>query len=565
MASRSTPSSFRHRLPTLSASQALSAQNSQKSHIGCGSTRLGQLLGNHGSSGNSEKQGVARGKVTEICGPPGSGKTAFAMQLAVNALLDGDKVVWIETSTPLPLPRLIHLLEHHHNLRNATSGLGETTTSDDQFDPYTTLSSLRLIRCPTLAHLLSLILYPPPHTFPEPRTTLVIVDSLSTLLSVAFPPGSESDFTSNNKERKDPSTGKWMPKQPQTQAPSAKRALTISSLAAGFSRIAVAGNVAVVVTTQMTTRVVKGVGAGLVPSIDNTQWINALSNRLFIYRDDVKRLLHNTNPPKALKERIHQIRFMSVSKAKGVSYGHEANSPPNRGQEKHYQDVPIFMVYIGEGGISDVDVDIPLSGSIGDPERGITDRSTVTGTTSHHGHINPPNPYQNRHETQRNIASHLDLRTLQPPPSPPPPPPPPPPTTARATSYIFHSPSPSPSPSSSFFPHDYPQAQAHAQLTGTAQNEVQDYTYEDGLYDEDFENEEDGGDGGDGGDANLAPVPVPAAPVGFVAATKTRQQQQQQEEEGVVLGDEEAGIQANLALKRKREIADSEDEDDEEL
>ncbi|RYO75488.1 hypothetical protein DL766_009387 [Monosporascus sp. MC13-8B] len=41
--------------------------------------------------------GFQRGQVIEIWGPPGSGKTALGMQLAVNALRTGAKVIWCAT------------------------------------------------------------------------------------------------------------------------------------------------------------------------------------------------------------------------------------------------------------------------------------------------------------------------------------------------------------------------------------------------------------------------------------------------------------------------------------
>jgi len=53
------------RLPTLSASQALSASQVTGSRISTGSEELDRAIGG----------GLSRGKITELCGPPGSGKT----------------------------------------------------------------------------------------------------------------------------------------------------------------------------------------------------------------------------------------------------------------------------------------------------------------------------------------------------------------------------------------------------------------------------------------------------------------------------------------------------------
>ena len=89
----------------------------------------------------------------------------------------------IETAQPLPIARLISILTY----------LGDP-------DPHFTLYSLRIIKCPTLAHLLAVILHPPqptatsPPTFPEPGTSVLVIDNISTLFSIAFPPGIDGEF-----------------------------------------------------------------------------------------------------------------------------------------------------------------------------------------------------------------------------------------------------------------------------------------------------------------------------------------------------------------------------------
>jgi RecA/RadA recombinase len=70
------------RLPTVSASQALFNSNVSAGApcISTGLTRLDSLI--HGREAHSDDAGIAtgvsRGQVTEIYGPPGSGKTSFA-------------------------------------------------------------------------------------------------------------------------------------------------------------------------------------------------------------------------------------------------------------------------------------------------------------------------------------------------------------------------------------------------------------------------------------------------------------------------------------------------------
>lgn len=73
-----TPNEFSDRLPTFSASQAL--QDLQASGPACISTGVSLLnaLLSGDVSNNAETGGFERGKVTEIWGPKGAGKTALA-------------------------------------------------------------------------------------------------------------------------------------------------------------------------------------------------------------------------------------------------------------------------------------------------------------------------------------------------------------------------------------------------------------------------------------------------------------------------------------------------------
>lgn len=89
----------------------------------------------------------------------------------------------IETAQPLPIARLISILTH----------LGD-------LDPHSTLYSLQIIKCPTLAHLIAIILHPPqstiasPFAFLAPGTGVLLIDNISTLFSIAFPPGIDGEF-----------------------------------------------------------------------------------------------------------------------------------------------------------------------------------------------------------------------------------------------------------------------------------------------------------------------------------------------------------------------------------
>ncbi|KAJ9629827.1 hypothetical protein H2203_002208 [Taxawa tesnikishii (nom. ined.)] len=75
------PSPSSHRLPTVSASDALkSLQANGPRTVATGLGSLDSLLSNKGDVllSTTHAGGLERGKITEVWGPPGAGKTAFA-------------------------------------------------------------------------------------------------------------------------------------------------------------------------------------------------------------------------------------------------------------------------------------------------------------------------------------------------------------------------------------------------------------------------------------------------------------------------------------------------------
>ncbi|WDK17361.1 hypothetical protein CGRA01v4_08644 [Colletotrichum graminicola] len=87
-----------HRLPTVSAADALEdLDGSVGRHISTGIDRLDETLVSSFSRRDSVsvRGGLQRGQVSEIWGPPGSGKTALGIQLVASALCDGHGAVWV--------------------------------------------------------------------------------------------------------------------------------------------------------------------------------------------------------------------------------------------------------------------------------------------------------------------------------------------------------------------------------------------------------------------------------------------------------------------------------------
>ncbi|RPA90082.1 P-loop containing nucleoside triphosphate hydrolase protein [Choiromyces venosus 120613-1] len=297
MASASPTPSSSHRLPTLSASQALLASQSTDSRVSTGSEELDKAVGG----------GLARGKITELCGPPGSGKTSLALQSAANALLcgDGNRVAWVDTSHPLPISRLGAML--------ARSG-----------DPREHFPNLQTIRTPTLAHLLALVMHPL-YTFPPENTSLVVIDNVSTPFTAAFPPGMEDDGGGGGggggKGKKEPV--------------GVRRFAIMGDLISALSKLAASRGVAVLLLNQMTTKVIPGVGAVLIHSVFSPIWATSLNSRLLIH--------YNKTSPSILANPddtpVSQVRYVTILKSNG------AEAALSR---------PAVLLQIQETGVSDV-------------------------------------------------------------------------------------------------------------------------------------------------------------------------------------------------------------------
>ncbi|PVH86045.1 P-loop containing nucleoside triphosphate hydrolase protein [Cadophora sp. DSE1049] len=282
-----------HRMPTVSAAQAL--QDLKTSPMRCISTGLDLLdcvLQNREtvvSETESLPSGVSRGKVTEIYGPPGVGKTALGMQLAASALHAGEGVVWVDASHPISGSRLTQVLTSHQSaIPNSTLSNPATLSS--------LLSNLTHFSTPSLAHLLALLTHPTTSN-PPPNTSLIVIDSFSTLTTNAFPRSTDSNGTPrkpgapNPSARKFPilqhlvlSRSKFTNKIPAPN-PSARKFPILQHLISSLSKLATTRNIAIVVTSQCVTKMRPGAGAVLVPAVNATAWEQGLGCRVELMRD----------------------------------------------------------------------------------------------------------------------------------------------------------------------------------------------------------------------------------------------------------------------------------------
>ncbi|CZR62539.1 related to DNA repair protein rhp55 [Phialocephala subalpina] len=284
-------SSSPHRMPTVSAAQAL--QDLKSSPTRCVSTGLPllncALQSREPVTSDAEPfyGGVSRGKLTEIYGPPGVGKTALGMQLTDSALRAGEGVVWVDASHPVSGRRLAQILA-------SSTSSSPPPAGEELKSVHSLLEKLTHFSTPTLAHFIALFSQPT-DTHPPTNTSLVIIDSFSTLIACAFPKNADSNTT---------------PRKPGASNPSARKFDILKYITSTLQKLAATRNIAIVIMSQCVTKMRSGAGAGLVPSINITAWEQGLGCRLTLFRD----WGWDDEDGKA----IHNVRLAQVIKAEGV-------------------------------------------------------------------------------------------------------------------------------------------------------------------------------------------------------------------------------------------------------
>ncbi|KAJ5926077.1 hypothetical protein N7516_007850 [Penicillium verrucosum] len=230
---------------SISASQSLNASAATRDPIATGLARLDEALNDLPDQPN--QGGILRGHVTEIFGPPGAGKTSLALNIACNALRDG-KVVWIDTGSPLPSPRL-----------------EEMSVNLDDFIYF---------RAHTLAHLIALLARPP-KGFPPSETNLIVVDSVSSLFPAYFPSAQELKDQLAEGKITDKAHLQWLLNRKWNIA---------SELATHLARLA-ARNIAVLTINQTHTKIKPQSHAVLQPLLSGSAWEASVQTRIAVYCD----------------------------------------------------------------------------------------------------------------------------------------------------------------------------------------------------------------------------------------------------------------------------------------
>ncbi|OAP59738.1 hypothetical protein AYL99_04740 [Fonsecaea erecta] len=263
-----------HRLPTVSAIEALQNISAKCKGISCSLPVLDTILANGSNRLSIATPGIQRGHVTEVYGPPGVGKTTFGLQTAVNAIHSSHKqshVLWVDTGSPFIEERLDDMMSSYTIPRDAEVRSSPPEPLDTELlldDKFTRLHAY------TLPRLLTVFLHPP-HSFPSSKTCLIVVDDLSNLLLGSF---------SRNPRNIKASAPAAVKEKFDKQAVS-KRFQIIENLGAAMSKMAAIKNIAILVLTNTTTSLRNRNRATLKAALTSHAWDSAVHTRIMLYRD----------------------------------------------------------------------------------------------------------------------------------------------------------------------------------------------------------------------------------------------------------------------------------------
>ncbi|PHH69169.1 hypothetical protein CDD82_7950 [Ophiocordyceps australis] len=246
-----------HRLPTVAASQALDELHDDSAlPISTGLQSLDRLLFSpvpDQSTISRRHGGMKRGQVAEIWGPPGTGKTALAIQMAAHAMCNNGQVVWIDCFNTVNKQRIMRVVDAVKTSKRLAVKL-------DNFIHYS---------CLTLPHLMALMSRPPTMSICA-GASLVVISGLSALVNSTLPK---------------PQGGQGASKPGPGLHGSSKRLQGLQFLMNALQKVAATTNSAVVVLSQCATRMQSDQGATLAAAVNATVWEQAVSTRLVVFRD----------------------------------------------------------------------------------------------------------------------------------------------------------------------------------------------------------------------------------------------------------------------------------------
>ncbi|KAI1482639.1 hypothetical protein F4774DRAFT_370354 [Daldinia eschscholtzii] len=142
-------------------------------------------------------------------------------------------------------------------------------------------------QAPTLSHLIGLLCKPTANTIPS-NTSLIVIDTLSSLVNYAFPKNSE-----NRQAQKGP-------------GPPARRLQVLQFLISTLQKLAATRDICIVILSQCATRMQFEQGATLIPAINTGTWEQGIATRLVLFRDWIME-----------SDTVHDVRFAGIQKLNG--------------------------------------------------------------------------------------------------------------------------------------------------------------------------------------------------------------------------------------------------------
>lgn len=156
---------------------------------------------------------------------------------------------------------------------------------------------------PTLPHLLALLVHSTPF-FPPKSTSLLVVDSISTPFNHAF---TQRNGTYDRHSGTKTDVSQWA---------AGRRWAVMGDLSSALAKLAATRKMAVVTTSQTTTKLKLECAASLVPAMTGAAWDAGINCRLLLFRD----WQLGTDELCYEKEQVNsELRFAAVTKRGGGS------------------------------------------------------------------------------------------------------------------------------------------------------------------------------------------------------------------------------------------------------
>uniref|UniRef100_A0A3B5MCK1 DNA repair protein RAD51 homolog 3 n=2 Tax=Xiphophorus couchianus TaxID=32473 RepID=A0A3B5MCK1_9TELE len=242
--------------------------------------------------------GVPVGKVTEICGAPGVGKTQLCLQLAVDVQVPavfgglGGQVLFVDTEGGFQVQRLVDLAGAAVRHCSLLAEDEEQRVAMTTFTVETILSNVFLVRCRDYVELLAELHLLADFLSNRPRLRLLVIDS------VAFPFLRLHDDLS-------------------------QRTRLLQGLGLRLIAAATGHNIAVVTTNHMTTRLHSS-QAQLAPALGDV-WGHAPSIRLLLRWEESRRLASIVKSPGHMDASVqYQITYQ------GFRDADQSERPPSK-------------------------------------------------------------------------------------------------------------------------------------------------------------------------------------------------------------------------------------------